>query len=89
MGSNAGSGQPSQFQCFRCRRAKGALFGTMSWSFHQERGGFTRVSLTGKIRPRRGRTSLGTMSREDRQYQCHDCGHVGWSRHSDLEKINN
>ena len=70
-GTNARTGQPLHFRCWRCRRSRRRVGGT-----------FDRVSFTGRVRRYRGgagcRTALMAV-----QYQC-DCGHVGWSRHKDL-----
>lgn len=71
-GTKAGTGQPIFFRCSRCRRDRGPSFG---WRDH--------VRLTGKVR------HVGTfaprMMDAAVQYECRDCGHVGWSRHFDLE----
>lgn len=47
-------------------------------------GRIDRVELTG----RKKRVRVLEPSRSDmyaREYKCLDCGHVGWSRHTDLQ----
>lgn len=74
-GTNAGTGQPLHFRCSKCR-ARGA-----SWPF----GLKTRVELSGQERPIDDGNSRGRSTSTLRQYECLDCGHIGWSRHVDLE----
>lgn len=75
-GSNAGTGQPISFRCSQCRRSK--------YRRMEGHGSVFRVQLTGKKRElKRGGVR---SSYHSRQYVCADCGHVGWSRHKDLER---
>jgi len=82
MGANNGTGQPYFFQCSKCRRRNN--------SRHRSRLPYTghQVKLTGRKKPL-SRSQQGTggarVSQERREYECLDCGHVGWSRHKDLE----
>jgi hypothetical protein len=58
------------------------------WS--EDRGRRSRVALTGKTKVDRGGRSVNRSSRSDwtsRQYRCEDCGHVGWSTHYDLKRL--
>ena len=70
-------GQPIRFQCSKCRLSRGPKLAG--------HGRFDRVVLTGKQRHRKRYTGLRILGGGLRvQYQCLDCGHVGWSSHSDL-----
>lgn len=72
---------PSLFRCHQCRRTDGA------WGPKSRKGWHTRVELTGKTKAKGlGRCSMRT-SQASRQYRCLDCGHVGWSTHKELERM--
>ncbi len=73
MGSNNGSGIPMFFACPFKRRAP-----TWDRSPHD-------VTLTGKTKPV-GKTGGIRNSKLSREYTC-SCGHVGWSKHMDLERM--
>jgi hypothetical protein len=73
MGSNNGTGQPYWFRCSKCRSTTRG--GSGGWS--------ADVTLTGRRRPHRGKAGARN-SFIDREYECGDCGHVGWSCHVDL-----
>jgi hypothetical protein len=75
-GSNAGTGRPIHFRCSGCRA------GARPWPA----GGFTSVVLTGRDRAAKAGTAGTRNSARAREYRCLDCGHVGWSRHTDLER---
>ncbi len=80
---------PIHFRCAKCRRRYGnrEYFGER-WS--EERGGRNRVTLTGKTKLDRPGRSVHRSYRCDnvsRQYRCEDCGHVGWSTHVALKRI--
>ena len=81
MGANNGSGRPNYFCCSKCRiqnSRQDFLPG------HFVRTGY-KVTLTGKKRALNdGRAGIRN-STHARQYTCDDCGHVGWSRHFQLE----
>lgn len=79
------TGNPAVFQCAKCRVKKGAVYNSLSWQLYNNHGRRSRVTLTGKSRARRQGPALGSMTQRDRQYTCNDCGHTGWSRHSELE----
>lgn len=42
------------------------------------------VDLTGRIRPAPLGNARGRSDLNCREYKCRKCGHVGWSRHTDL-----
>lgn len=79
MGSNNGTGRPFYFRCSACRK-----------NWHRDewaRKGF-KVILTGRKRYANGKGNAGNRnSTHAREYRCESCGHVGWSRHSDLERL--
>lgn len=86
MGQSAGAGSPCYFQCWACRKKK---------PYHYEddprawrNGAKTRVRLTGRTRAhytKRGSALGGRNDHVSREYECLDCGHVGWSSHIDLK----
>ena len=72
-GSNNGTGRPLTFRCSICRRNK----------VHAAHGYANRIQLTGKKKS--SPTNCGCRNDEwAREYICTDCGHRGWSRHTDL-----
>ena len=88
-GTNAGTGQPNWFRCYGCRKRHGTneYFRRDGYLDTAKLGVLTRVVLTGKTRPApTGRGGIRN-SHTVRQYRCLDCGHVGWSRHVDLERV--
>lgn len=78
-GTNAGTGRPISFRCSQCRRIEGAT------GPRTARGWIDRVELTGRTRKTKPGTAGSRNSLHRREYRCLDCGHVGWSRHIDLE----
>lgn len=74
-----GTGTPQWFRCWNCRR-------TDDWRNHDDRGWINRVKLTGLTRENRNHRRTQRTSGLERQYECMDCGHVGWSSHVDLER---
>lgn len=76
-------GGPYWFQCSACRLAKGAVY-ERTTARQRDSGRTNRVELTGRKRE----TRILESQRSDthtREYRCLDCGHVGWSRHTDLK----
>lgn len=75
-----GTGSPISFQCSRCRMQNGRrrLFDLPKMGFADQ------VELTGRQRKGRPGPRMSAISRE---YKCSVCGHVGWSRHVDLEMV--
>lgn len=72
-GTNAGTGQPLYFRCWKQRQEIEGL----------ARNPLHEVTLTGRTKAVRGGGLR--MERFAREYQC-SCGHVGWSRHKDLKR---
>lgn len=75
-GTNAGTGQPINFQCSACRRRR-------RWPC----GAKTHVRLTGRKKKLDDGNARGRSTKWSREYICRDCGHKGWSRHIDLQDI--
>jgi len=81
VGQSAGPGEPVVFQCQKCRR------GNTRYTV-VDAGHTGRVTLTGRKRARYGGgIQVGRHGHIAREYKCNDCGHVGWSRHTDLERV--
>lgn len=79
-GTSAGTGQPTSFQCSQCRKNNLSFRGIYS-----ERTGYD-ATLTGRKRYANMHGNAGVRnSTHKREYTCDHCGHVGWSRHIDLE----
>lgn len=85
MGGGRGcyAGQPATFACAKCRKhplffeRRGSRFGR-------------RYKLTGKSRRQQSQGSNFRRWPETAlQYECLDCGHVGWSRHPDVHRREN
>lgn len=76
MGSNGGTGRPMFFLCAQARREREIT----------KRQAHV-VSVTGRMRKARvrpgGRQQAARVDIYAREYVC-SCGHVGWSRHTDL-----
>lgn len=70
-GTNAGTGRPMWFRCAKCRRER------------RRGGGALQVQLTGRERPKNDGNAGYRSDTVEREYRC-PCGHVGWSRHTDL-----
>ena len=68
-----GIGQPLHFRCSKCRKAR-------RWP----QGGKTRVKLTYRTKQINDGNARGRSTNVLREYECLDCGHIGWSRHIDL-----
>lgn len=73
MSRSAGQGVPICFRCWRCRR-RGGRGGTID-----------RVRILGS-RNTHARHGAVRVTDLEYQYECLDCGHVGWSRHVDLDQ---
>lgn len=78
-GTNAGTGQPLSFECWRCRQSP-----CRDWRGHSRCS--HRQTRTGKTRPYKGgnRGPRGLM--EHHEYVC-ECGHRGWSRHNGVLRL--
>lgn len=79
-GTNAGTGQPLVLRCAKCKRDSRDLF---------KRYGDNLVA-TGRVRPlmlsQQGHGGPRVTNRRI-EYLCRDCGHKGWSRHKDAERL--
>jgi len=84
-GEAVGTGVPLSFRCSACRRKYGTdEYHGQSWS--RDRGWVDRVVLTGRERRMKRGSPCPRSDDVQREYRCRDCGHVGWSRHSDLRR---
>lgn len=84
-GTNAGTGQPSWFQCRKCRKSKSRH---TVHPYGPGYGGVDRVILTGRKRKHRDYPQEGVRSDSYmREYKCRVCDHIGWSRHRDLKHL--
>lgn len=63
--------QPEVFQCTRCANARYAAEGRAN-----------RVTFTGREKPLS--RAKGMPPKTSMEYECSDCGFVGWSSHPDL-----
>jgi hypothetical protein len=85
-GTSGGTGQPYWFMCPTERRARAA-----AWDFTAKRSRYRgerhTVTLTGRTKPNPGHKHGGRTSALSREYRCDVCGHVGWSNHIDLERL--
>ena len=72
-GTNAGTGSPLSFRCANCRRRD-------DWR-NPSRVGY-KVRLTGRSKPKRRKSARHTNVYLE--YECADCGYIGWSSHVDL-----
>lgn len=79
----AGAGQPLFFHCPKYRSARAtereAAYLAFMLRAHRE------ITLTGRTRKVR-KPNGQRMTKTAREYRC-TCGHVGWSRHVDLERL--
>lgn len=83
MSRSFGTGQPTNFQCSRCRR-NNIHFNT-SRQMMSTRGMSFDVKLTGRTRPEKQGGAYLRSTDTAREYRCLTCGHVGWSRHIQLK----
>jgi hypothetical protein len=83
MSQSAGAGSPVYFMCSSERKTY--------WRDRAE--GLVRrhyVRLTGRKRPYKPQRHSALGLRSDttaREYECITCGHVGWSNHMDLKRL--
>ena len=73
-GTNAGTGYPLTLRCAKCKAGR---------SGYRRHG--THLEATGRTRPTLHQGYRQTDRRVE--YHCLDCGHVGWSQHSDAERL--
>jgi hypothetical protein len=72
-GTNAGTGHPITLRCSKCRQQR----------IDRSRGYDLTATGRSKSMPTRG---VRQMLRKI-EYRCRSCGHVGWTTHSDAERI--
>lgn len=79
MSRGAYAGQPHSFACAMCRK---------SMSFYENSCTVgRRYRTTGRSRPRRSQgMNYRHWGKIAYEYECLDCGHVGWSRHPDVAR---
>lgn len=87
--TGAYAGQPHSFYCSKCRRSPGFTKRMVLNGKHTTVGGYAggRWKLTGKKRKQlsEGMNYHG-WGDTAYQYECLDCGHIGWSRHPIVER---
>jgi hypothetical protein len=73
------AGQPISFACAKCRKR---------FDFFDNRCTVGRSwKLTGRTRRQLGRGfNVHGWGKTAHEYECLDCGHVGWSRHPDVAR---
>lgn len=76
MGSNNGTGQPMYLRCAKCKTRRGRFYGQPE-----------RLEATGRTRPRRDGRGGARITHRFIEYRCLVCGHVGWSKHMDAERL--
>jgi hypothetical protein len=85
MGSRgAYAGQPHAFYCSKCRRSPGFTKRVVLNGRHETLGGYAGNSwrTTGRTRAQGSQgANQHRWGQVAYQYECLECGHVGWSRH--------
>ena len=77
-GANNGTGQPMTFACSKCRK---------KWPLDDRDYGSLpglKFEATGKVRHNANGRGGSRVCHTRYQYRCLTCGHVGWSRHTDM-----
>lgn len=78
MSRSSGSGHPLTLRCSHCK--------WRSYAGMTYKG--TNLSATGRHKPVKKWTSGGIRQGALLvEYQCKDCGHVGWSKHIDANRL--
>lgn len=79
MGRASGAGSPVHFACPVARRNRNLT----TWSLPEGHD----VTLTGRTKPYTPPRAIGSRSTfTSREFRC-TCGHVGWSNHAALERM--
>jgi len=74
-GTNAGTGKPLFLKCAKCKKKRDHYYNALTG----------RLVRTGKVRGEpKSYGSHMRMLGEHYQYECLDCGHIGWSKHIDI-----
>lgn len=79
--AGGGTGTPIHFMCWQARRERRAY----EYSSPRYRPSHV-VELTGRTRSNPSHNRHTRISGTVREYRC-GCGHVGWSNHIDLERM--
>lgn len=79
-GTNAGTGYPLVLRCAKCK----VLRDYRSFA-HEDTHKGMNLEATGRSKPMKNRGYR--QSKLKIEYRCRDCGHVGWSQHSDAEAL--
>jgi hypothetical protein len=77
MGSNGGTGYPNWLRCAKCRKSR---------TFRPDRTG-ANLEATGRTKPLRGHHSGYRCTNRQIEYRCRECGHIGWTKHMDAERL--
>jgi hypothetical protein len=83
MGANNGTGQPNWLRCAKLRRSPIARFYTI---FDLERHELTATGRVRKLPARSHGYGGARVTNRLIQVAC-TCGHVGWTRHKDAERL--
>jgi hypothetical protein len=85
MGRGEYAGQPATFACSQCRKHRN-FYDSETKSTSETIGRCFRT--TGKLRPQASQGSnYHRWPHHAYQYVCLGCGHKGWSRHPDVERV--
>ena len=80
MGRSFGTGYSLTFRCAKCKVGR-------DWKGHSTAG--TNLEATGFSKPRpKSDRQLGIRTTDRMiQYHCRDCGHYGYTKHIDAERL--
>jgi phage FluMu protein Com len=84
VSTSHGTGIPIYLKCAKCKlgnNGRSANREPLCWSTLEATG--RTASLHGRARNRGGSRLMGYRA----EYRCPRCKHVGWSRHSDMERV--
>jgi len=82
--AGTGTGCPITFRCAKCRMTCNRSIDDVCRDRPGPRGWVDRVTLTGRSRPYKLRSGPRRMQPIAVEYVCRDCGHTGWSAHSNI-----
>lgn len=78
--AGTGTGYPLTLRCARCKVGR---------DFRRDYDKGCHLEATGRVRqllPSQRRVNVRCMAVQA-EYRCLDCGHVGWSKHGDMERL--
>ena len=76
-GTSGGTGLPLFLRCAKCKKYS-------DWRSHRP----IHLEATGKTKPCKKWSAGGIrQARQYIEYRCLDCGHVGWSKHADAQRL--